>query len=105
MSRVLDNLVQNALRYAKHKVDVTFTKDHNDYLLIVEDDGNGIAKDQREHIFEAFSRIDASRDRASGGFGLGLAIADRIIKAHQGSILVSDSSMGGARFEVRIPVQ
>lgn len=105
MSRVVDNLVQNALRYAKHAVNVTFTKDHNDYLLIVEDDGIGIAEDQREHIFDAFSRIDASRDRASGGFGLGLAIVDRIIKAHQGNISVHDSTLGGARFEVRIPAK
>ena len=101
MSRVLDNLVQNALRYAKQQVKVTLTKDHNDYLLIVEDDGTGIPETARTHIFDAFSRLDASRDRASGGFGLGLAIAARIVKGHQGTLTIHDSALGGAQFEVR----
>ncbi len=64
----------------------------------------GIPKTEHEHIFDAFSRIDVSRDRATGGFGLGLAIADRIVKGHQGGISIGDSSLGGARFEVRFPV-
>jgi two-component system sensor histidine kinase RstB len=105
MTRALDNLVQNALRYAKHTVEVMLTKDHDNYLLIIEDDGIGISKDKREEIFNAFSRIDTSRDRASGGFGLGLAIVDRIVKAHLGNIIVLDSPLGGARFEIRIPAK
>lgn len=104
MTRVLDNLVQNALRYAKQTIEVTLSKDIDNYLLVVEDDGAGIPKEKCEHIFDAFSRIDTSRDRASGGFGLGLAIANKIIKAHQGNISIHDSPLGGARFEVRIPV-
>ncbi len=100
MSRVLDNLVQNALRYANQQVEVTLTTKGGDYVLVVEDDGAGIPTSEREHIFDAFSRLDASRDRASGGFGLGLAIAERIVKGHQGSISIHDSVLGGARFEV-----
>lgn len=103
MSRVLDNLVQNALRYANHQIKVTLCKDNKNYLLLVEDDGLGIPKTDRKHIFDAFSRLDASRDRASGGFGLGLAIADRIVKGHQGEISIDDSILAGARFEVRFP--
>lgn len=103
LSRVLDNLVQNALRYADQKVLVTLSKDADHYILNVEDDGEGIPEDKREKIFEAFSRIDASRDRASGGFGLGLAIVNRIIKAHKGEIIVDNSVIGGAHFEIRIP--
>ncbi len=105
MTRVLDNLVQNALRYAHQTVEVALCKDQDSYLLIVEDDGDGIPKDKHKNIFDAFSRIDASRDRASGGFGLGLAIVDRIVKAHLGNISVNDSTLGGARFEVRIPAK
>jgi two-component system sensor histidine kinase RstB len=101
MSRVLDNLVQNALRYAKVKVKVTLKRDGESYLLMVEDDGEGIPKEKREYIFDAFSRIDASRDRASGGFGLGLAIVDRIVKAHKGNVIIRSSYLGGACFEVR----
>ena len=103
MSRVLDNLVQNALRYANQQVLVIFTKDKNNYVLIVEDDGTGIPKTERTHIFDAFSRLDASRDRASGGFGLGLAIAERIVKGHQGNISIQSSELGGAKFEVQFP--
>lgn len=105
MTRVLDNLVQNALRYALYKVEVTLSKDNDSYILIVEDDGKGIPESERHHIFDAFSRIDASRDRSSGGFGLGLAIADRIVKGHQGNITIHDSVFGGARIEVRWSVE
>lgn len=101
MSRVLDNLVQNALRYANTTVRVSLSKDHQNYILSVEDDGIGIAEDEREKLFDAFSRIDSSRDRSSGGFGLGLAIAKRIVKGHQGTISVDDSDLGGAGFMVR----
>jgi signal transduction histidine kinase len=101
MSRVLDNLVQNGLRYADREVKVTLNKHHSDYLLVVEDDGKGIPEKKRAHVFDAFSRIDSSRDRASGGFGLGLAIAERIVTGHQGKISIDDSVLGGARFKVR----
>ena len=103
MSRVLDNLVQNALRYAKRKVEVTLERTGDYYLLVVEDDGEGIPEEKREYIFDAFSRIDASRDRASGGFGLGLAIVNRIVKSHHGSVSIHTSYLGGAQFEVRLP--
>ncbi|HFC91579.1 MAG TPA: HAMP domain-containing protein [Leucothrix mucor] len=101
MSRVLDNLVQNGLRYAHRQVKITLTKDNDAYLLTVEDDGKGIPKEERAHIFDAFSRLDRSRDRASGGFGLGLAIAKRIVAEHQGELSICDSALGGAQFEVR----
>jgi len=101
MSRVLDNLVQNALRYAKTRVKVTLRKHHQYYILTVEDDGEGIAEKDREKLFDAFSRIDSSRDRRSGGFGLGLAIAKRIVEGHKGRIMIDDSDLGGARFCVQ----
>lgn len=105
LSRVLDNLVQNALRYATNNVVVTLTKNKSNLLLIVEDDGEGIPKDKRQQIFEAFSRIDTSRNRKTGGYGLGLAIVDRIVKAHNGSIIIDDSKMlEGALFKVIIPM-
>ena len=101
MSRVLDNLVQNALRYAKTKVQVSLSKEGQYYLLCVEDDGQGIAKKERKKLFDAFFRIDSSRDRRSGGFGLGLAIAKRVVEGHKGEIKVDDSPLGGARFKVK----
>jgi signal transduction histidine kinase len=101
MSRVLDNLVQNGLRYAHQQVKVTLTKNNGDYLLVVEDDGKGIPEEDRTQLFDAFSRLDSSRDRASGGFGLGLAIAKRIVVEHQGELSIGDSALGGAQFEVQ----
>jgi len=113
MSRVLDNLVQNAIRYADQTIKVTLTKEpldekdntNKDFLIIVEDDGEGIPEEKQEHSFDAFSRIDESRDRASGGFGLGLAIANRIVINHQGTIRLHQSNFGGACFVVRIPLK
>ncbi len=105
MSRVLNNLVQNALRYADSTVDVTLKKEQGYLFILVDDDGKGIPKDKRETIFNPFSRLDPSRDRASGGFGLGLAIANQIVKAHQGIISIYQSPLGGAAFVVRIPYQ
>ena len=80
MTRVVDNIIQNALRYARSQVKVSLTKNNKFFQIIIEDDGKGIPHEDRKNIFDAFSRIDTSRDRASGGFGLGLAIAERIIK-------------------------
>jgi len=103
MTRVVDNLVQNALRYAKSEVSVRLRKNHNGYLLLVEDDGEGIPEDQHNKIFEAFSRIDNSRNRKTGGYGLGLAIVEKIITAHKGRIHIQTSTLGGALFEVYFP--
>ena len=109
MTRVVDNLVQNAIRYAKNTIKVTlskeFTEDNKDFLIIIEDDGKGIPKDKQNKIFDAFTRIDESRNRASGGFGLGLAIANRIIINHQGTIKLHTSNLGGACFIIRIPLK
>jgi two-component system sensor kinase ParS len=71
--------------------------------LIVDDDGPGIPEQERESVFNAFKRLDSSRDRGTGGFGLGLAVAQRISEWHGGEITVGDSPLGGARFEIRWP--
>jgi two-component system OmpR family sensor kinase len=71
--------------------------------FVVEDDGEGIPPDQREHVFRRFHRTDAARDRASGGTGLGLAIVRAIADAHGGSVIAGESPEGGARFELELP--
>ncbi len=70
MSRVLDNLLNNALRYSRTTVQVSLLLDGSQATLIVEDDGPGIEADARERVFEPFVRLDPSRDRATGGCGL-----------------------------------
>lgn len=96
MERVLDNLVNNALRYSEKKLRVGLWFDGNNACLQVEDDGPGIPPEERERIFEPFVRLDPSRDRATGGCGLGLAIVCSIAQAYQGTISASGSSLGGA---------
>ncbi len=102
--RVLKNLVENGLRYAEQHVVVRAVPAADGGLEIhVEDDGPGVPEPDRERIFEPFARVDDSRDRATGGVGLGLAIVHRILQAHGGEVRVEDADGGGARFVTRWP--
>ncbi len=103
-NRALRNLLANAARHAGSKVSVSWRADGEQLVLVVDDDGPGVPEAERERLFEPFARLDASRDRASGGVGLGLAIVQRILQAHDGTVCVLDSPLGGARFETRWPV-
>ncbi len=71
--------------------------------FVVQDDGPGIALEQRERVFDRFHRTDAARDRASGGTGLGLAIVRAIAEAHGGRVSASPSATGGTRIELELP--
>ncbi len=97
-------LLANALRYAKQRVNVTVTRDNDLYRLVVEDDGEGIPESDRTAIFGAFTRLDTSRNRDTGGFGLGLAIVARIAALHRGRVVAeASSSLGGAKLELEWP--
>ncbi|WP_194726162.1 ATP-binding protein [Noviherbaspirillum malthae] len=103
--RAVDNLLLNAANYARQNVRLSASRIGNEALEIaVEDDGPGVPAEERERIFEAFYRLDRSRDRATGGFGLGLAIARKAVSLHGGTLAVETSSLGGARFVMRLPV-
>jgi two-component system sensor kinase ParS len=100
MARAVINLLRNAIRYAEQRVEVTLVR-HGDYYEVrVNDDGPGVPVDGREKIFEPFSRLDASRDRRTGGFGLGLALVRRVSQSHGGQVEVGDSAWGGASFRM-----
>ncbi len=103
MARALGNLLQNAKRYARKEIKIVFSRDHGFYQLKVDDDGVGIPEDERERVFDAFSRLDASRDRVTGGYGLGLSIVQRITNWHGGDVSVADSPSGGASLIMRWP--
>lgn len=81
MERVLDNLLNNALRYCQSTVQISLQLSDRFATLTVDDDGPGIAPEARETVFEPFVRLDPSRDRATGGCGLGLAIVYSIAQA------------------------
>ena len=104
MERVLDNLVNNALRYCQSTVKVILQLEGSQASLIVEDDGPGIAPEERSRVFEPFVRLDPSRDRATGGCGLGLAIVHSIAQAMSGEVKCEASDTGGARFCFHWPV-
>ena len=71
--------------------------------LIVDDDGPGIPAEDRERVFERFTRLDEGRARDAGGLGLGLAMAKTIVERHGGTVEIDDAPLGGARFVVRLP--
>jgi two-component system sensor kinase ParS len=100
MARAVINLLRNAIRYAEQRVEVTLVR-HGDYYEVrVNDDGPGVPLEGREKIFEPFSRLDASRDRRTGGFGLGLALVRRVSQSHGGQVEVGESEWGGASFRM-----
>jgi two-component system OmpR family sensor kinase len=105
LRQVADNLLTNALRHTPPgtPVEVRVRSDGSSAVLEVEDHGPGVAAEDQERIFEPFHRADASRARATGGMGLGLAIVAAITRAHGGTAGVQ-SNGGGATFWVRIPV-
>ncbi|WP_179993293.1 MULTISPECIES: sensor histidine kinase BfmS [unclassified Acinetobacter] len=100
LHRVVQNLVGNAVRYCEQKILISGGLDAKGMAYIcVEDDGPGILEADRARIFEAFARLDDSRTRASGGYGLGLSIVSRIAYWFGGEIQVDQSpTLGGARF-------
>ncbi|CAI8990166.1 two-component system, OmpR family, sensor kinase ParS [Pseudomonas sp. IT-P2] len=100
MARAVINLLRNAIRYAEQRVEVSLVRIGDQYEVQVNDDGPGVPLDGREKIFEPFSRLDASRDRRTGGFGLGLALVRRVSQSHGGQVEVGDSSWGGASFRM-----
>src|SRR5690349_5105725 len=104
MELALSNLLANALRYAKHKVEVTVLREKDLYRIVVEDDGEGIPESDRATIFRAFTRLDNSRNRETGGFGLGLAIVARIAALHRGRVIADSSAkLGGAKLALEWP--
>lgn len=98
---IVDNLVKNACLYADSSVKVSLKSDAQCYRIIVEDDGDGISPEQREQVLDAFTRLDNSRSRQTGGFGLGLAIVNTIVKTMKGNIYIENSELGGAMFVVK----
>lgn len=100
MARAVINLLRNAIRYAERRVEVSLVKFGSGYELRVNDDGPGIPLEGRGKVFEPFMRLDASRDRRTGGFGLGLALVQRVSQWHGGQVQVLDSEWGGASFRM-----
>ncbi len=106
LHRVIQNLVGNALRYASQEVLLRFEVRQGTAFLSVEDDGPGIPEEDWKRVFEPFTRLDDSRTRSTGGYGLGLSIVNRIAYWFGGNIRVGRSvPLGGASFIMRWPAK
>jgi len=101
--RAVLNLVTNAVRHARERIQITCSCEGGTVHLHVDDDGPGIPEEARGRIFEPFFRLDESRSADSGGAGLGLAIVQRIMSLHDGQVRVADSPLGGTRFTLVFP--
>ena len=105
MIRLVINLLNNAVRYAKSEILVTLTCQHDTVTLTVTDDGVGIEPEHQKRIFQRFYQVDGARTRKSGGLGLGLAMCDQIIRQHGGRISVESTPGEGSRFLVTFPAR
>jgi two-component system OmpR family sensor kinase len=105
LMRALGNVLRNAEKYAQSRIILSARRNGASVEIVVEDDGPGVPEPERERIFEPFHRLDRSRDRASGGFGLGLSIARKAVEAHGGTIRIDSAPGGGARVVISVPAQ
>jgi signal transduction histidine kinase len=102
MRRALSNLVENAAKYGK-EARVSLNESVRDILIEIDDDGPGIPEDQQAEAFKPFHRLEKSRNRETGGTGLGLTVARTIIRGHGGNITLRNRPEGGLRAEVTLP--
>ena len=104
MPYAVTNLLRNAIKYAKTRIAVSTEVVNGKIRVYVDDDGIGIPEEERQRVFFAFTRLDRSRDRATGGYGLGLAIVRLVLEQHGGSVTADESPLGGARFTLEWPL-
>ena len=102
LRRALRNLIGNAVRYGE-RAEVSLLVEGKTAVIAVEDGGPGIPEADIDRMLEPFTRGEASRNRATGGAGLGLTIARAIAEQHGGRLILSNRAGGGLRTELRLP--
>lgn len=102
LRRAVGNIISNAAKYGKN-IAISLNYFDKNIEIIVEDDGPGIPKDKRDDVFKAFYRLEKSRNKETGGVGLGLSITKDVITSHGGTIKLDDSSLGGLKVVINIP--
>lgn len=103
LGRLIDNLIGNALKHGKPPVEISLHKHNNQALITVADHGKGIPAERRQEALRAFSRLDSARTK-TGSVGLGLALVDTIVHAHQGTLSLGDTEGGGLKVEIYLPL-
>ena len=105
LRRALGNIVKNAVKYCRNQILIRVSLDKENRIhFSIEDDGDGIDLSDADKIFKPFFRADDSRNKVTGGFGLGLSIAQQALNLHHASISYKPSTLGGAHFEVVLPI-
>ncbi|MGD9639038.1 MAG: ATP-binding protein [Alphaproteobacteria bacterium] len=102
--RCLTNIIANAVKYGNHNISVATFATKSNFKITIDDDGIGIPKEKYDEVFKAFSRIDNSRNKSTGGVGLGLSIAKDIITSHGGEISLDESPINGLRVLITLPI-
>ena len=105
IAQALRNLLVNAIEHTRPggRIELSARGWGDRLVVAIDDDGPGIPVEERERVFDRFHRADPARTRGSGGAGLGLAIVQAVVHAHAGSVSVTESPLGGARFVVDLP--
>jgi signal transduction histidine kinase len=106
LAQAFSNLIENGIYYNRSggKVLITLSRKENWAIVNVADNGIGISKEEQEHIFNRFYRVDSSRARRKGGAGLGLSIVEHIVKQHGGLVRVESVESIGSAFKVHLPI-
>ncbi len=103
INRCINNLIDNALKYA-NKVEISLNKKNTNLFINIDDDGPGIPKIEHENVFKPFYKIDKGRTDSKSSVGLGLSIASDIIKSHGGNIVLEKSKLDGLRVKIFLPI-
>ncbi len=102
IQRCLNNLIDNSIKYSQNIL-ISLKKSDNTITILVDDDGPGIQKNERENVFKPFYKIDKSRSDLKSSVGLGLSIASDIIRSHGGNISLETSPANGLRTKIFLP--
>jgi len=103
IKRCINNLLSNSLKFSKN-IEITCSRKNNYVEIIIDDDGPGIPKKERPKVLQPFYRVESSRNRDTGGIGLGITIATDIINNHGGNFFLEKSPLDGLRTRICLPI-
>ena len=103
IKRCINNLLSNSLKFSKN-IEITCSRKNNYVEIIIDDDGPGIPKKERSKVLQPFYRVESSRNRGTGGIGLGITIATDIINNHGGNFFLEKSPLDGLRTRIYLPI-